>query len=502
MNRRDFLKAATAAGVSITLGGCAESVGFSRKKQTKPNIVFFLVDDMGWQNTSEPFYKEVTPLNKKYHTPNMEALADEGVKFTQAYAYALCSPTRVSLMTGLSAARHRVTTWTLKKDFSYDRPHPTLNPPKWNINGLSPVPDVDGTCYANTFPMFLQKAGYRTIHVGKAHWGAQDTPGSDPKALGFDVNIAGHYAGGVGSHYARNNFGDTSDPIWDPPGLEEYYGKDMYLTEVLTIEANKQMDKAVADGKPFYLYMSHYATHAPFETDDRFSKKYQHAGLSGVDLAYATMIEGMDKSLGDIRANIKRLGIEDNTIVVFMTDNGAPDATPRNLPLKGHKLHSYEGGPRVPMIVKWPGVTKPDSICEDYMIVEDIFPTFLEMAGVKDYDQIGGKIDGISFVPLLKQKKGYPKDRPLFWHFPHNYVVEPFSVIRKGDWKLIYFYTDEHFELYNIKDDIGESNNLVDRNKDTLRSLADELRLFLIEANADMPIIKSTEKPVPLPTVQ
>jgi len=402
-------------------------------------------------------------------------------------------------MTGLSAARHKVTTWTLRKDFSYDRPHPTLEPPKWNINGLSPVPHVEGTCYAKTFPMFLQKAGYRTIHVGKAHWGAQDTPGADPKALGFDVNVAGHYAGGIGSHYAKKNFSSPGEPIWDPPGLEEYYGKDLYLTEVLTIEANKQIDKAVADKKPFYLYMSHYATHAPFEVDDRFSKKYEDAGLTGVDLAYATMIEGIDKSLGDILANIKRQGIEDNTIVMFMTDNGAPPAVPRNLPLKGHKLHSYEGGPRVPMIVKWPGVTKPHSVCEDYMICEDIFPTFLEMAGVKDYDQIGLQIDGISFVPLLKGKKARHKDRSLFWHFPHNYVVEPFSSTRKGDWKLIYFRTDEHFELYNLKNDIGETNNLMDKHKDIAKSLAHELRAFLIETHADMPTIKTTSTPVPLP---
>ena len=213
------------------------------------------------------------------------------------------------------------------------------------------------------------------------------------------------------------------------------------------------------------------------------------------------MVEGIDKSLGDILANIKRLGIEDNTIVVFMTDNGAPDETPANLPLKGHKLHSYEGGPRVPMIVKWPGVTKANSVCEDYMIVEDIFPTFLEMAGVKDYDQIGGKIDGVSFVPLLKRKKGYPKDRSLFWHFPHNYVVEPFSSIRKGDRKLIYFHAGQRFELYNIEDDIGEKNNLVEKNKDIAISLADELRQFLIETNADMPVVKATSKPVALPKI-
>ena len=501
MDRRDFLKAAAAAGASFVLPGCAENVGLFRNKKNRPNIIFFLVDDMGWQDTSEPFYKEITALNKRYYTPNLEKLADEGVKFTQAYACAVCSPTRVSLMTGMNAARHRVTNWTLRKNTSPDSPHPTLEPPKWNVNGLSPVPGVERTCYAKTFPMFLQAAGYRTIHIGKAHWGAQGTPGADPQKLGFDVNVAGHYAGGVGSHYAKKNFSWPGEPIWDVPGLEEYHGKDIYLTEVLTIEANKQIDKAVAEDKPFYLYMAHYATHAPFEKDERFFQKYKDAGLNDFEASFASMIEGVDKSLGDICANVKRLGIEDNPIIVFMTDNGSPPPTTPNLPLRGCKITPYEGGSRVPMIVKWPGVTKPDSVCEDYMVVEDLFPTFLEMAGVKDYDQIGGKIDGISFVPLLKGKKGYQKNRSLFWHFPHKYVEEPFSSIRKGDWKLIYFHANQNFELYNLKDDIGEKNNLVDKHKDIAKSLANELRLFLIDTNADMPIIKATQKPVPLPAI-
>ena len=502
MDRRDFLKSAGAVATAFALPGCAQNSGlFTNKQKTRPNIVFFLVDDMGWQDTSEQFYKDITVLNKRFYTPNMAALADECVKFTQAYACALCSPTRVSLMTGLNTARHRVTNWTFRKDISNDSSHPTLEMPNWNVNGLSPVPGVERTCYAKTFPMFLQKAGYRTIHIGKAHWGAQDTPGGDPKNLGFDVNVGGFFAGGVGTHYGKNNFSDPVDRLWDPPGLEEYHGKDIYLTEALTIEANKQIEKAVADEKPFYLYMSHYAIHAPWEKDDRYFQKYKDAGLSDFHAAYATMLEGMDKSLGDIRANIKRLGIEDNTIIVFMSDNGAPSEATRNLPLRGHKITAYEGGSRVPMIVKWPGVTKPDSICDDYIIIEDIFPTFLEMAGVKNYDQIGGKIDGVSFVPLLKRKKGYPKGRALFWHFPNCIAGEsdPYSAIRKGNWKLIYFHADERFELYNLKNDIGESTNLVEKHKDIAKSLADELRLFLIETNADMPIVKATSKPVPLP---
>lgn len=376
--------------------------------------------------------------------------------------------------------------------------------PAWNVNGLSPVAGIERTVHAKTLPMFLRDAGYRTIHVGKAHFGADGLPGEMPENLGFDVNIAGHCAGGPGSYYAKNNFSAAfrnGDRIWDIPGLDKYHGKDIYLNEALTIEANKAMGDAVKSEKPFYLYMSHYAIHAPYEADMHYHKKYKDAGLDKFDATYASMIESMDKSLGDILDNVKKLGVEDNTIVVFMTDNGAPSGADINKPLRGHKLTPYEGGSRVPMIVKWPGVAKADSLCHDYLIIEDIFPTFLEMAGIKDYQQIGGKIDGVSFVPLLKRIPGYPKDRSLFWHFPHNYSTgKPHSVIRKGDWKLIYFHADLHYELYNLRDDIGESSNLADKRDDIVKRLAKELAMFLADANAVMPINKTTGKPVPLPT--
>jgi arylsulfatase A-like enzyme len=160
----------------------------------RPNIVFFLVDDMGWQETSVPFYSEVTELNRRYRTPNMERLAAAGMKFTQAYASAVCSPTRVSALTGMNAARHRVTNWTLRKDRSPDSPHETLQPPAWNLNGIDTNSGIERTMQVTPLPALLRAAGYRTIHVGKAHFGAKDTPGENPLNLGFDVNIAGHAA--------------------------------------------------------------------------------------------------------------------------------------------------------------------------------------------------------------------------------------------------------------------------------------------------------------------
>jgi arylsulfatase A-like enzyme len=467
----------------------------------QPNIVFFLVDDMGWQDTSEPFWDEVTDLNKRYRTPNMEKLADQGMKFTQAYACSVCSPTRVSLMTGANAARHRVTTWTLRKDEGPDRRHPRVILPDWNVNGLSQKAGVPRTYVAITLPELLQKVGYRTIHVGKAHYAAHGIPSEDPCELGFDVNISGHCAGGPGSHYGKNNFSAkfrNGDPIWDVPGLEAYHGKDIYLSEALTIEANKQMARAVEDGKPFYLYMSHYAVHAPWEADPRFADKYK--GLPERHAAYASMIEGMDKSLGDIMAKIDALGIKDNTVLVFMSDNGCPKQLPRNRPLRGHKITPYEGGVRVPLIVRWPGVTKPDAVCSsDYVIIEDIFPTFLEMAGAPAYKPESGAIDGKSFVPLLKGETGLSKDRPIFWHYPHVYDFRPVSSVRLNDWKLIYHELYGKFELYNLAEDIGEENNLADSQPEKLQALASILGDFLRNSGANMPTNRKTGVEFPYP---
>jgi arylsulfatase A-like enzyme len=476
----------------------------------------FLVDDMGWQDTSVSFHTETTPFNRRYKTLNMERLATQGVKFTQAYSCCVCSPTRVSLMTGLNAARHRVTNWTLNKNASNDAGHKTLAFPKWNVNGISPIPGVERTIHVKTLPQFLQQTGYHTIHVGKAHFGAVTTPGENPLNVGFDVNIAGHAAGGPGSYLGTKNFGNKPSEHtlpWGIPGLEKYHGKDIFLTEALTIEANKAMDAAVANSKPFYLYMSHYAVHVPFAEDSRFIKKYTDAGLDPKEAMYAAMVEGMDKSLGDLVANLKHHKIENETIVLFMSDNGGLSASGRggqrhthNKPLSSGKGSSHEGGVRVPMIVKWPGVTKPDSSCDKQVIIEDFFPTILEMAGVKKYSQINVPIDGISFVPLLKNKPGFPAQRPLFWHFPNNWGptgpgIAPHSAIRKGDFKLIYYHATQSYELFNITNDIGESKNIFDAEQETAKQLAKELAAFLKQTNAQMPVNKTTNTPVPLPNI-
>ncbi len=493
VSKHNFLILISVLATNLIVSGVFCSC--SKPGDQKPNIIFFFVDDMGWQDTSVPFYNQATKLNELYQTPNMERLAAEGMKFTQAYACAVCSPSRISLMTGLNSARHKVTNWTLRKNKSPDWEHPVIQPPTWNMNGMSPVQGVEKTVHVITLPMLLQKESYRTIHAGKAHFGAKGTPGEDPLNLGFDVNIAGHAAGGPGSYLGKYNFSAAwrnADLIWDVPGLSQYHGQDIFLTEALTIEANKAIDRCVSEGKPFYLYMSHYAIHAPWEKDDRFYQKYIDLGLNEFNATYASMIEGMDKSLGDIMAHLKNLGIENNTIMVFMSDNGQPSQAALNEPLRGHKLLPYEGGVRVPLIVKWPEVTDAGSVCNEYVIIEDIFPTFLEMAGIQDYKQIGEKIDGVSFVHFLKGQKVIENERPIFWHFPHTYDQFPYSSIRKGDWKLIYHHTDRKFELFNLKEDISEQNDLHEKHEDKLKELAEVLTEHLIETDAQMPTDKRT----------
>jgi arylsulfatase A-like enzyme len=469
----------------------------------QPNIIVFIVDDMGWQDTSVPFHSERTPLNDKFRTPNMQRLADRGMKFTQAYACSVCTPTRVSLMTGLNAARHRVTNWTLHKNVGPDAKHPTLRFPEWNVNGLCATPGVERTVYAKPLPEFLREAGYRTIHVGKAHWGAIGTPGANPKNLGFDENIAGHAAGGPGNYLGTKNFGNAKPggvtPPWGVPGLEAYHGKDIFLTEALTIEANKAVDRAVADGKPFYLYMAHYAVHVPYAPDSRFLQTYLDAGLDRTEAMYAALVAGMDKSLGDILDNLNRLKITENTIVLFLSDNGGLSAHLRggkphthNAPLSSGKGSAHEGGIRVPMIVDWPGVTRPGSVCDSPVIIEDFFPTILEMAGIKNPKQIDGVIDGVSFVPLLNGQPPTNPNRAFYWHYPNNWGptgpgIGASSTIRDGDWKLIHYYADDRYELFNLKTDLSEKHNLADEQPEVRDRLARKLGDYLQSVKAQLP---------------
>ncbi len=479
--------------------------------QRRPNIIVFLVDDMGWMDSSVPFGDSLYPLNKKYHTPNMELLAKEGMKFTNAYATPVCSPSRISLMTGMNAAHHAVTNWTLRKDQSVDHPDNILQPPAWNVNGLSPVAGINSTVYATPLPALLKEAGYYTIHCGKAHFAAMQTPAADPVNIGFIVNIAGHAAGGPGSFLGEENYGNKKNEHtepWGVPGLKAYHGSDTFLTEALTIEALKAATVPVKKGQPFFLYMAHYAVHVPLAADKRFYQKYIDTGLPKAEAQYASMIEGMDKSLGDIMNYLKEKKIDKNTIIIFMSDNGGFSMPPRsgqafthNLPLKSGKGSVYEGGIRVPMFVKWPAVAAAGSKAGQYVIVEDFFPTILEMAGIRKTKTVQ-TIDGKSFVPVLKNKNYRDTARSLVWHFPNKWIsddgpgINYKSAIRWGNWKLIYNMHNGSKELYNLQTDIGETKNLITLYPDKARQLSFLLSQQLRNWKSPMPVVKSTGKQV------
>lgn len=481
-------------------------------KAGQPNIIVFLVDDMGWQDTSVPFWSRKTPLNERYRTPNMERMAAEGVKFTNAYAAPVCTPTRVSLITGLNAAHHRVTNWTnISKDTSTDRADDTFEGVDWNINGFSPVPGVAKAVVGTPLPLLLKEAGYFTIHVGKAHWGSQGTPAASPLNVGFIVNVGGHAAGHPQSYFGEQNYGRMlgKTTFHAVPDLEEYYGSETFLTEALTQKAIQAMDYPVSRKQPFFLYMGHYALHTPIQGDARYLQRYLAMGLDSTEAKYASLVEGMDKSLGDIMDFLQKSGQEKNTVILFMSDNGGLSMSPprggtahtHNLPLREGKGSLHEGGIRVPMLVKWPGVVKPGTVQDQYVMIEDFFPSILEMAEVKNYRAIQ-PIDGKSFVPLLKNPELRDSTRTLIWHYPNKWgggtgnAINYASAIRKGNWKLIYLMKKQKLELYDLGNDIGETTDLVAKFPEKARELAGNLTEYLKRWNAQRPVYKATRKEV------
>lgn len=491
----------------------------------RPNIVLFLVDDLGWQDITVPFHATRTPFNEAYHTPHAQQLARQGRVFTNAYAASpVCTPTRTSIMTGRHPARTRITDWTLVNDVQEQRrrrPWVALDPPNWTVEGLQP--------HAVTLPDLLQEQGYRTIHAGKAHFGALDTPGANPTNLGFDVNIAGHAAGAPGSYYSEERYGNADpDSPWGVPGLEKYYGTGTYLTEALTLEANVAIEAAVRDGEPFFLNMAHYAVHTPIQADSQFIDHYQD--LPPQEAAYASMIEGYDASLGAILQKLEELGVAENTLVLFMSDNGGLSAHSRgptpvgtganthNLPLRSGKGSAYEGGTRVPMIAAWAALN-PQAPAQERLpvaggtrtdapvISHDFFPTILQAAGVSVPE--GYIHDGRSFLPLLADAEA-PSEAPsgeerlLGWHYPHVWGpvgegLEPYTAVRRGQWKLIYFYDGQRWELYDLDADLTETTNRVDIEPEVARRLARDMRDWMTRMDAQTPLDRGTGTPRSVP---
>jgi arylsulfatase A-like enzyme len=464
----------------------------------RPNIVLFLVDDMGLMDTSAPMLTDENgkpqrhPLNDWYRTPNMERLAAQGVRFSNFYSHSVCSPTRVSIMDGQNSARHRTTDyifpWQNNREIdnkSYPLEVCQQVPPEWRWKGLG-KDDV-------TLPRQLRKAGHTTIHVGKAHFAPDESEGTDPRNLGFDVNVAGTCIGAPGSYYGKNGFGVDSKGLHarPVPDLEKYHGQDIFLTEALTLEAKAEVDKAIDADKPFFLYMSHYAVHSPFQSDPRFAENYRVEGKSPPYQAYATMIEGMDKSLGDLMDHLEEKGIAENTLILFLGDNGgdAPDVDldgiASSAPLRGRKGAKWEGGMRVPFIAAW-GKTDPDNAWQQKLPIPansfrqevgtcyDLFPTLLNLVDAPIPND--HPVDGRDLAPLLSGGSSAKHRNSFLNHYPHprRGVSNFFTTWREGDWKVMYEYLEEgedRYGLYNLANDPSESQNLASKNPERLQKM-------------------------------
>ncbi|MBK8053078.1 MAG: sulfatase-like hydrolase/transferase [Saprospiraceae bacterium] len=341
--------------------------------------------------------------------------------------------------------------------------------------------------------------------------GSQSTPGSDPLNFGFLTNVGGTSIGHPQSYYGKNNFGNKAGSIthWAIPGLQEFYDKDVFLTEALTQKAIQLMSGSIGQQKPFFLNFGHYAIHTPIQPDHRYFEKYLLNGLDSTEAAYATLVEGMDKSLGDIMHFLKSQNQEDNTIIIFLSDNGGLTNSSRggtrnthNHPLRSGKGSVYEGGIKVPMIVKWPKMVRSGTKTSHQMMAEDIFPTILEMAGAKF---TAAKIDGKSLVPALKSPVYKGSLRNLIFHYPHRWTknedegIAWASALRRGDWKVVYLMKEQKLELYNIAKDPGEKVNLADTYPEQVTALAQIMGDELRSKNAQMPLWKKSGKQVAWP---
>ncbi|MEM1444397.1 MAG: sulfatase-like hydrolase/transferase, partial [Verrucomicrobiota bacterium] len=408
-------------------------------------------------------------------------------------AMSVCSPTRISIMTGQNAARHHATNWIRP----WDNNAGDFGPKDWDWEGLA-IGDI-------TLPLLLAEEGYKTIHVGKGHFGPNDTEGENPANLGFNINIAGRAVGAPGSFYGEKNYGWGGKRERSAvPHLEAYHSTETFLTEALTIEAKKVIKKTVADEEPFYLYFSHYAVHAPFESDPRFAAHYEDSDKPANAKAFATLIEGMDKSLGDMMDQFEELGVAEDTLIIFLGDNGsdAPlgdqHVVACSAPLRGKKGAHYEGGMRVPFIAAW---AKPNpenqwqkklpipqgAIQSQVADVTDIFPTLLNLLAVDAPEDHA--VDGLLLDTLLTGEADATRENQFLMHYPHGpHRSSYYSVWRDGDWKVIFHALPDfkstggviqsdgaRFQLFNLAEDPFEQNDLAASNPDELKRMVAEL---------------------------
>ena len=457
----------------------------------KPNFVFFLVDDLG--------YMDIAAYNPGtfYKTPNVDRIANEGMRFTNGYAAnPVCSPTRYSIMTGKYPTRVDAT------NFFSGRRGGKFNPAP--LNDRMPLREI-------TIAEAMREGGYKTFFAGKWHLGP--TEEFWPTKQGFDINRGGWKHGGPW-------FGGKYFSPYGNPRL-----KDGPKGEHLPIRLANETAKFIEDNKDgqFFAYLSFYSVHTPLLGPKRLVEKYkvEAAKITGEEFGpeeqvvgnkprrvrilqkhavYAAMMESMDKAVGMVLKKLDDLGLADNTAIMFMSDNGGlstSEGSPTsNLPLRGGKGWLYEGGIREPYMVKWPGVTKPKSVCDEPVISTDFYPTILEMADMPA--QPKNHMDGMSLSPLLKQS-GSLNRKALFWHYPHysNQGGFPGGAVRVGDWKLIERYEDGRVHLYNLASDIGERKDVAKQNADRVNSMRKQLHAWYKQVDAKFLQAKKKDGPKP-----
>lgn len=429
-----------------------------------PNIIFIIADDLGWADVA--FHGGNAP------TPNLDKLAAEGLELTHHYVAPVCTPTRAGLMTGRYWSRFGITSPQSER-------------------GL-PIDTV-------TLPRALKQIGYDTCLTGKWHLGSK--PEWGPNHYGFD-HAYGSLGGGVGPYNHRYKEGPYTH-TWHRNG--ELIEEQGHVTDLITTEAIQWIEGRKKD-TPFFLYLPHFGVHSPYQAKRKLIEKFKaKPGVAGHnDPVYAAMIASVDESVGRIMAKLDELNLSNNTVLIFTSDNGGVGGYEReglmkkggdvtdNTPLRSGKGSLYEGGTRVPFIVRWPGITKAGTTCGIPTIHVDLYPTLVEIAAAQaptDQPQ-----DGESLVPLFKDPASTLKRAAIFQNFPgylgagtNTWRTTPVATIINGDWKLMEFMEDKHLELYNLKDDIGETTNLASKQPDQAKTLLAKLHAWQTEIKAPMP---------------
>ncbi len=439
------------------------AVGLANGDDKKPpNILFILIDDMGWMDLA-------CQGNPNLHTPNIDAFAKQGMRFTDAYAPSpVCSPTRAAIMTGLSPARLHITNHL---------PHQDRFTP--DDSKLLPAEMLDHLPlkYVTIAERLKNDAGYATAFIGKWHLYKGKESQFNPLAQGFDLNLGGCSFGGPPTFF-------------DPYRIDFLPNrkKGEYLPDRLADEAIAYMKEQSGKETPFFTALFNYTVHWPMEAPEALVQKYKGRPLKGYrDHRYAAMIEAMDSAIGRVLKSLDDLEIAEDTFVVFTSDNGPFGGVGDCRPLRADKGHLYEGGIRVPLIVRWPGKVKPGTLSSEPVILTDFFNTMLDVAGLKPDPK--APVDGETLVPLLKGE-ARPKRDAIYFHYP-NFAFHKDnrlgSAIRMGDFKLLKFFEGDEVELYNLKDDISETRDLSSEQPQRATEMKTRLDDWLKQSGANLP---------------